>query len=146
MSTKEDSLLPSNASITALLPEGAILVGGAIVFTPISFAKSSKSIGVKPLCLNKMTSAGGSDLWLCVKGTRRTLATSDVTAGSAFSPYLAHVLLKLSATGTQSSGGILSDKGQYACMPLPESAHMGLGKLILVQNSPRARKASVLVK
>ena len=83
ISAKEASLLPRRASITALLPVGAALVGGSIVFTPSNFAKLSKSINFIPLSFSLKTSAGGSVLWLCVAGTRKTLAMSEVTAGSA---------------------------------------------------------------
>ena len=135
-------LFPRNASITALLPEGICLVGNGIRSAPMYSLNTSMCIGLGISEPKKPTSRGGSALWLWVVGTRRTLAASDVTAGSANNLCFAHSFFSLSATGSHSSILTGSDKNQYTWIPRPELINSGVGKSNSLQNLRNAIIAS----
>ena len=140
MSIKRDSLLPSKASITALLGEPFAL-GIGVCSTPKNLENVSKLKGSANLLIS-FTNVGGVVLWLWVNGIRSTLAVSAVTAGSAYTLFLESTSLKLLATGNHSSGSTASSKGQYACMPLPEFSIVGLGTPLAIQKSLSDKRAS----
>ena len=101
-----------SALITAFAPTGTAFVGTGIMFPPNNSENASKSTSTGVSIPKNSTLAGGVVLWLCVLGSRNTLAASAVTDVSVRNPFETHNFFRRCATGSQSSTGTASDKAQ----------------------------------